>query len=237
VLVAYNDVSGRDPVLVASRLGRNENRFSPVTRVSQDGEAVFSFFDPTFINVAFDSNNTAYIVYADFADPRQPNVRLAISKKGKKFKRSKVIATDRIVPHIAIGKDDSLYVTFTDLLNVGLIKSTNNGKSFSSEAQVFSNMDRLVLTPFVIVDAKGDVSVTWDLVDFERPVDGNANDIFLSRSTDGGQTFGRSVNLSFNSGFSARPSGSADRDGNLFILWTDDSTANTEAFMVRIPAQ
>jgi hypothetical protein len=59
-------------------------------------------------------------------------------------------------------------------------------------------------------------------------------DVFLSRSTDNGANFTGPTNVSANFGISANAFGAADKDGKLFLSWTDDSFANTEAVVMAV---
>src|SRR5205823_10599787 len=105
-----------------------------------------------------------------------------------------------------------------------LTKSTDKGNSFSPQVLV-STSNASALFPFVIVDNQGKVNVTWqDLVSSNQTKvatlgiddgggdgggdqDGNIKegdsgnfDIFYARSTDGGLSFTKPSNLSFNVG-------------------------------------
>src|SRR5262249_41962275 len=57
-------------------------------------------------------------------------------------------------------------------------------------------------------------------------------DIFLARSTDGGANFSAPTNVSANFGLSAFAFGAADKDGKLFLSWTDGAPAQAAALVM-----
>ena len=64
------------------------------------------------------------------------------------------------------------------------------------------------------------------------PSDYTNYDIFIKNSNDNGTTFGSSVNLSNNSGFSEHPQIAA-YDNNVYAIWTDDTSSNREVLFTR----
>ena len=64
------------------------------------------------------------------------------------------------------------------------------------------------------------------------PSDYTNYDIFIKNSNDNGTTFGSSVNLSNNSGFSEHPQIAA-YDNNVYAIWADDTSGNREVFLTR----
>ena len=64
------------------------------------------------------------------------------------------------------------------------------------------------------------------------PSDHTNYDIFIKNSKDNGTTFGSSVNLSNNSGFSEHPQIAA-YDNNVYAIWTDDRSGNREVLFTR----
>ena len=64
------------------------------------------------------------------------------------------------------------------------------------------------------------------------PSDYTNYDIFIKNSNDNGTTFGSSVNLSNNSGFSEHPQIAA-YDNNVYAIWADDTSGNREVFFTR----
>ena len=64
------------------------------------------------------------------------------------------------------------------------------------------------------------------------PSDHTNYDIFIKNSNDNGTTFGSSVNLSNNSGFSEHPQIAA-YDNNVYAIWADDTSGNREVPFTR----
>ena len=64
------------------------------------------------------------------------------------------------------------------------------------------------------------------------PSDHTNYDIFIKSSNDNGTTFGSSVNLSNNSGFSEHPQIAA-YDNNVYAIWADDTSGNREVLFTR----
>ena len=64
------------------------------------------------------------------------------------------------------------------------------------------------------------------------PSDHTNYDIFIKNSNDNGTTFGSSVNLSNNSGFSEHPQIAA-YDNNVYAIWADDTSGNREVLFTR----
>ncbi|MEW6735538.1 MAG: hypothetical protein AB1489_29875 [Acidobacteriota bacterium] len=244
ILVTYDDVI--TGVLFALRSTDGGKTFSTPVQVSKNGEnvstgIVFNEANP----VAFDSKGNAYIVYVVTDDDgfSNPVVKMVSFKNGKKFKlrKPKIIASERNSPHIAIDNEDNIYIAFIDINvgNVGIVKSINLGKLFSTETIIPAAENEFVIfAPYVILDAKGTVNIVWGQTQFRYDStrnNGNSDDVFLARSMDGGKTFSQPINLSGNSGVSSLPSGGVNSNGKLFITWQDDSLANSELFVVSLP--
>jgi hypothetical protein len=64
------------------------------------------------------------------------------------------------------------------------------------------------------------------------PSDHTNYDIFIKNSNDNGTTFGPSINLSNNSGFSEHPQIAA-YDNNVYTIWADDTSGNREVLFTR----
>jgi hypothetical protein len=61
---------------------------------------------------------------------------------------------------------------------------------------------------------------------------GRNYDIFVKKSSDGGETFEESLNLSANPGFSEHPQLSA-YNNNVYVVWADDTSGNREVLFAK----
>lgn len=82
-----------------------------------------------------------------------------------------------------------------------------------------------------IASSGNNVYVVWEA----NVVDSGMPDIFYSNSTNGGQSFGASVNLSDNDGSSRNPRIVVAESGNVFVAWQDDTPnpENEDSIFVR----
>jgi hypothetical protein len=187
--------------------------------------------------VVFDSKGAAYAVYHDaLATPITVNI--AIARDGAHFNETRVLVRDSVhalFPHIAIDKDDNIYVAYhhqepNDLL---VMKSTDGGRSFGQPVSISQGVEPL-LFPYLVVDSVGNVNVIMLDSGFsvrDGTFIGNG-DVYLSRSTDGGLSFNQPINVSCTSEFSLLASGAADGRGNLFVSWIEKaSTGKPDLFV------
>jgi hypothetical protein len=219
---------------------------------SADGGATFGTMQPLLnensINpiqppsLAFDSKGVAYLAWTTSALTSGPvsTCRMAIAPGGTTFSVRMTVSdtgVDAFAPRVAVDKSDAVYVTFynryatTNGLNreVMVQKSTDGGATFSAPVNV-SNDGGQSTFPFLVPDTRGGVSVVW-----QDDSGNDQGDAFYAHSADGGKTFGAPVNLSATPGVSTNPAGAVDALGNLLVMWTDDSTANTEVFSAWAP--
>jgi hypothetical protein len=133
-----------------------------------------------------------------------------------------------------VASDGTLYVAFYDthtaIRGIGIVKSTDGGKTFSTETKVASFSPALTMTgcggvrtnsyPSVAVDPAGAVHVVYAA--FPPPfVD--RGDVFYTRSTDGGTTFSPPLRLNDDGTTTTQylPSIAALSDGTLGVKWWD----------------
>ena len=80
-----------------------------------------------------------------------------------------------------------------------------------------------------VAASENNVYVIWQ----DSMSSGNRNyDIFIKKSANNGNTFGPSINLSNNSGFSEHPQISAYKE-NVYVVWTDNTLGNKEILFTR----
>jgi hypothetical protein len=231
IVIAYVDFATSGLPIFSVRSTDGGMTFSAPSRVSQPGE---STGNPPF--VAVDSTGAAYVIYQD-SSTSTATIKLAVAADGKTFAPSKLVSNSQVsafAPQIAIDKNDGVYVTFYDRFaitsstfnrEIVLIKSSDKGNTFGPDFNVSENSGQSTF-PSLIVGDQGRVSIAW-----EDTTDDLQRDVLVARSTDGGATFGTPINLSASPGRSFGGFGGTDSSGNLFIGWTDDSSANTDVFV------
>jgi hypothetical protein len=124
-------------------------------------------------------------------------------------------------PHVA-SYDNNVYVVWTDISSKGygdiiFRKSTDKGTTFD-DAENLSNNPGNSTNPLIIAH-RNNVYVVWT-----DDTTGNA-DITFRKSSDYGNNFNRTINLSRNNGSSVSPQLAAI-DKNVYVVWTDDTRGN-----------
>lgn len=105
------------------------------------------------------------------------------------------IAADAIQPHMSIGSDGVIYLTFLHRGNISVSISHDQGKTFSDPVVAIDVQDRARggrhRGPRIGVDGEGIITVTapvtFDAAEYEKKYP--TADLFLVRSTDGGITW------------------------------------------------
>jgi signal peptidase I len=130
----------------------------------------------------------------------------------------------------AIG--DNLYIIWNDHSAEGkydilLAKSTDGGNTFGKVINVSHNLG-FSINPAIAASplSKNVLYTTW-----EDNSSGNY-EIYFAKSTDGGNTFGKIVNISNNSGISSIPSISA-YNSSVCVVWEDNSSGNYEIYFAK----
>ena len=125
-------------------------------------------------------------------------------------------------PRIAVAPDDTIYVVWA-ACNIFFTKSTDSGASFSVTSNVPNSgcvFDELQVS----TDGTGNVNTLWRN-------DSPSQDVFFSRSTNGGSTFPAPLDLSNGSGF--QPQMFLDPSGNLNVVWAQTVSGTSGAVIFR----
>lgn len=124
-----------------------------------------------------------------------------------------------MTPQVAVDAAGNINVVWEDDTannsNVLFSRSTDGGTTFSAPKNL-SNSTGYSFNPRIAVDSNGGINVVW--VD-NTP--GN-QDVFFSRSTDGGASFSAPQNLSNDTPDSASPQIGVDSSGNISVVWEND---------------
>ena len=121
--------------------------------------------------------------------------------------------------HFTVDGEGNVYVVANWAVNYtlwGLLftRSTDHGTNFSAPL-VISGDDGF--DPQIAVDGAGKINVVWS----GSSSSGN-DQVFFSRSTDGGLSFSQPINLSESSAYAYEPRMALDAAGNINLVWTED---------------
>lgn len=136
-------------------------------------------------------------------------------------------------PQMAIDDKGNIDVAWQDNTtqnpnsDIYFARSGDGGVTFSSPSNV-SNNTGVSENPFLTIDAGANINLAW-----EDDTPGN-EDVFFSRSTDSGASFGASLNLSNDAGLSLAPDIAADKNGNINVAWQDATSGISQIFFSRL---
>jgi len=218
----------------------NSDDFLSNLSINDDTNATRDHFNPT-VAVDIDGN-----VYVAWEDPRKNAAGLTFDiyfEKGIPQSDGSIDfsgSVNRIVnrdmagisqhfdPKIIVDENRNIYIAWVDNregggnLSVFLAKSTDTGINFH-EAKA-NDVQGAPLFPSLAVDRDGNIFLAWE--DFRDIV--NGTEIFLTKSTDGGITFGPNINVSNTDGDQFSPSLAVDLGGNLYIVWEDRQNGDND---------
>ena len=113
---------------------------------------------------------------------------------------------------------DKRYEIFSDPINI----SNNPRDSVYSQVATYKN------NTYVVWEEETPLDTTTTADNGESSSRGPSNyDIFFKKSTDGGLTFSKAINISDNAGFSQHPQ-IAVSGSNVYLAWTDDTSSNKQ---------
>ena len=122
------------------------------------------------------------------------------------------------IAHQGTGNIDAL---ISDVL---FRRSTDNGESFDKIINL-SNYSGWSTNPQLAVSQDNSVYVVWTNTAQHQQKYGQ---IFLTRSTDNGESFDKTINLSNYSGWSTNPQLAVSQNNSVYVVWTNNATGNEE---------
>jgi BNR repeat-like domain len=178
-------------------------------------------------------------VYVAWHDDTYKNFEIYFTKStdgGKTFSKPVKLSQDFVNNRTTIDSEfpsiasspSALYTVWqensTGFFDILLRKSTDGGKTFSKPVNLSNNSGSSAF-PRVAVYGNSPY-VVW-----QDNVTGNF-EILLRKSTDGGKTFSKPVNLSNNSGNSSDPA-IFIYEKNVYLVWDDDSPGNADILFTK----
>ena len=248
--ISYNNASSVDPQLATDAnniyivwsddgLGNADILFTKST----DGGKTFS--KPVKLSNSIGTSAAPVLnlngnnVYVAWHDDTYKNFEIYFTKStdgGKTFSKPVKLSQDFVnnsttidseFPSIA-SSPSALYTVWqensTGFFDILLRKSTDGGKTFSKPVNLSNNSGSSAF-PRVAVYGNSPY-VVW-----QDNVTGNF-EILLRKSTDGGKTFSKPVNLSKNSGISSDPA-IFIYEKNVYLVWDDDSPGNADILFTK----
>jgi hypothetical protein len=163
-------------------------------------------------------------IYVVWKQSSQGNTKLFIKKStdgGNTFGTATTITStnfDIVHYRMVVDTSNNIYVAWTrdDGGNIKLFikKSTDGGNTFGTATTIIStNYD--IYETSMVVDTSKNIYIVWS----SGPT--NSNEIYLKKSTDGGNTFGQTINLSNNPGSSIFPDMAIDSNNKIYVVWTE----------------
>ncbi|MBM4250107.1 MAG: hypothetical protein FJ149_11935, partial [Euryarchaeota archaeon] len=138
-------------------------------------------------------------------------------------------STDQVTPKIAVDSNGKLHAVWSDArlgsnTKIYYANSTDNGTTWSASVGVNATGAGSQVQPAVAVDSSGNIFVVWE--DLR-----SGYHIYMSKSANGGTSFGASVKLDSSSGQARNPTVCIARNDNLTVAWQDSRNANWDIFL------
>jgi len=177
----------------------------------------------------FSHGNNVYVVWTDTISRVSNDIFFTSSiDNGQTFSKPVNLSNNNgssTIPQVS-SSGTNVYVTWMDNsigdLEIFFAFSIDNGQIFSSPINL-SNSPGISQLPQI--SSFGDnVYVVWE---DKTP---GIYDIFLASSNDKGQTFGSTINLSNNTGYSENPQITSSGD-NVYVVWSDNTPGNNDILM------
>jgi hypothetical protein len=176
------------------------------------------------------NGNNVYVVWAG-NNAKSSNIYFKASKNsGASFASQENLSSNNTgssqFPRIAVSRNN-VYVVWECNIdghhNILFKKSINSGASFASQENLSSNNTRSSFSPLVATSGNN-VYVIWQDV-----VTDKNSDIYFKASKNSGASFGNTINLSHDVGFSGSPQ-VAVYGNNVYVVWEDKSTGNSDIY-------
>jgi hypothetical protein len=138
-------------------------------------------------------------------------------------------------PDIAVDSAGNINVVWRDLvynpgtphiIEIFFSRSIDDGLTWSQPVNI-SNPSVYSTSPAIALDSVGNIDVVW-----ADRTPGN-DDIYFSRSTNGGETWSQAVNISNTPGVSQSPVIAVDYAGNIDVTWFDETSRNYDIYFSR----
>ncbi len=219
---------------------------------------------PFAADVAFGPDGTLYVVYLSLQGRGNTPAALWLARStdgGRTLEQPVRVAGElSFQPRVVVDDAGSVHLVWLDAEAVGLnqlvgparvvtARSGDGGRTFSTPVAVSDASRERVGAASPVIDSGGDVVVLYQDFKNDRrnfgglqgPVAEDPYALVVTRSTDGGRTFGQGVEIESNFVPARRflvflpeyPSLAAGPDGSLSVAWADGRNGNEDVFLRR----
>jgi hypothetical protein len=198
--------------------------------------------------------NNVYVVWSDESTGNGDIYFKASLDNGTKFGGRKVLAKNNgssLEPQIAVSPNNIIYATWQDntpydrseenktTVNVLYRVSDDGGLTFANRSTIGKDVGDLADFTQISTMPSGsyfgindDAYVVWsDILKFRQP---DTFEIFFQIITNNGTVLSDPINLSNNDGDSTMPNIAVSGNGNIYVVWLDDSTGNRDVYFMRV---
>lgn len=193
---------------------------------------------PRFVRMVLDPQENVYLVWRNLTGPGHNNT-IALTRSldgGETFEDIRRVNepyfAPRSVPGIAFGDADTVYISWHEPSpehggsQVCVVKSVDSGHTFGPCVVANTPTNHASWGTYhmtaLATGPEGNVYVTW----YSTWLTPGDNNIYLSRSTDGGSTFGPEIRVNDGStGDEYWPDMATGPEGNVYIAWSDSRNA------------
>jgi len=186
-------------------------------------------------HIAVDSGNVIHVIWCEF-----DSIGILFYKKstdsGNTWSKPVRLTWGNnscILPFICVDPSDNLHIVF--MMNTSgnqeivYKKSTNSGSSWSSPTRLTYNSGDSSY-PFLAAGTGNNLYIAW-----QDDTPGN-DEVYLKSSTNSGNTWSTPIRVTWNSGYTGRPSIATDSSNVRYLVWSDDSPGNSEIFFKKSSA-
>ncbi|MEW6209921.1 MAG: sialidase family protein [Acidobacteriota bacterium] len=223
--IVYHDDSGGNTQAYLVRSKKKAKFRSPKNITPGDGGAFYP-------RVALDSSEAVNVVWGDTAGGGRRVVFIRSTDQGASFgdavdiSRSSGAAFD---PEIAVDSADTINIVWDDITegvsSIMFCRSTDGGQTFSEPLRV-SSAEGSATEAHIAIDGSNRIHVVW--------VDESDEDaqILYARSTDGGQSFSASTDVSDDEGEEFSKPYVAVFEDSVYIVYQKDSGRSRQVLLV-----
>src|SRR5512137_2503388 len=138
--------------------------------------------------------------------------------------------TDQVMPRIAVDSAGKLHVAWTDARlgtysKIYYANSTDNGTTWSANVGVNATGAGSQVNSGIAVDSSNNIYIVWE--DLR-----SGYHVYMSKSTNGGTSFGASAKLDSSSSQARNPAICVAQNDNVTVAWQDSSNSNWDIFLV-----